>query len=77
MELANNPIEIIPTLKEAFLISKILSIPLHPKYSFYWESISVDEIILLRNEFLKKSDMDKNVDLIFNITKDTTNRVLF
>src|ERR671912_198526 len=77
LELANNPIEIIPTLKEAFLISKILSIPLHPKYSFYWESISVDEIILLRNEFLKKSDMDKNVDLIFNITKDTTNQYYY
>src|SRR5829696_2818597 len=76
-ELANNSIEIIPTLNEAFLISKILSIPLHPKYSFYWESISVDEIILLRNEFLKKSDMDKNVDLIFNITKDTTNQYYF
>src|SRR5918993_943545 len=77
LELANNPIEIIPTLKEAFLISKILSIPLHPKYSFYWESISVDEIILLRNEFLKKSEMDKNVDLIFNITKDTTNQYYY
>src|SRR5829696_2864114 len=73
-ELANNSIEIIPTLNEAFLISKILSIPLHPKYSFYWESISVDEIISLRNEFLKKSDIDKNVDLIFNITKAITNQ---
>jgi DNA polymerase II large subunit len=73
LELANNPFEIIPTLKEAFLISKILSIPLHPKYSFYWESISVDEIISLRNEFFKKSDIDKNVDLIFNMTKTTTN----
>ena len=76
-ELANNPIEIIPTLKEAFLISKILSIPLHPKYSFYWESITVDEIILLRNEFLKKIEIDANVDLIFNITKPTTNNYYF
>ena len=76
-ELANNPIEIIPTLKEAFLISKILSIPLHPKYSFYWESITVDEIILLRNEFLKKIEIDANADLIFNITKATTNNYYF
>src|ERR671910_1254604 len=76
-KLPNNPLEIIPTLKEAFIISKILSIPLHPKYSFYWESISVTEIILLKNEFLKKSEMDKNVDLIFNITKDTTNQYYY
>ncbi|MDF2736382.1 MAG: polC [Nitrososphaeraceae archaeon] len=73
--LANNPIEIIPTLKEAFIISKILGIPLHPKYSFYWESISVDEIILLKNEFLKKSFMEKNNDLIYN--KDSTNQYYY
>ncbi|HJU58501.1 MAG TPA: DNA polymerase II large subunit [Nitrososphaeraceae archaeon] len=65
-KLANNPIEIIPTFKEAFLISKILNIPLHPKYSFYWESISVEEVILLRNEFLKKSINEKNNDLILH-----------
>ncbi|HSF00349.1 MAG TPA: DNA polymerase II large subunit, partial [Nitrososphaeraceae archaeon] len=66
-KLANNPIELIPTLKEAFLISKILSIALHPKYSFYWESISVEEVILLRNEFLKKSIIEKNnADLILH-----------
>ena len=65
-ELANNPIEIIPTLKEAFLISKILGIPLHPKYSFYWESISVEEVILLKNEFLKKSIGEKSNDLILH-----------
>ena len=74
-KLANNPLEIIPTLKEAFIISKILSIPLYPKYSFYWESISVNEIILLKNEFLKKSFMEKNNDLIYN--KDSTNQYYY
>jgi DNA polymerase II large subunit len=74
-KLANNPIEIIPTLKEAFIISKILSIPLHPKYSFYWESISVDEIILLKNEFLKKSFIEKSNDLIYN--KTSTNQYYY
>jgi DNA polymerase II large subunit len=64
-KLANNPIEIIPTLKEALIISKKLDIPLHPKYSFYWESITVDEIILLKNEFLKKSFIKTNYDLIY------------
>ena len=74
-KLANNPIEGIPTLKEAFIISKILGIPLHPKYSFYWESISVDEIILLKNEFLKKSFIEKNNNLIYN--KDSTNQYYY
>ena len=73
-EMTNNPIKIIPTLKEAFLISKVLDIPLHPKYSFYWESISIDEIILLQNEFLKKSKsaIYKNNEIIFN--KEDTNQ---
>jgi DNA polymerase II large subunit len=76
-KMTNNPIGIIPTLKEAFLISKVLGIPLHPKYSFYWESISIDEIILLQNEFLKKSRpaIDKNNEIIFN--KDNTNQYYY
>jgi DNA polymerase II large subunit len=75
--MTNNPIGIIPTLKEAFLISKLLCIPLHPKYSFYWESISIDEITLLQNEFLKKSKsaIDKNNEIIFN--KDNTNQYYY
>ncbi len=76
-KMTNNPIGIIPTLKEAFLISKLLCIPLHPKYSFYWESISIDEITLLQNEFLKKSKsaIDKNNEIIFN--KDNTNQYYY
>lgn len=51
VELSSNP-SMIPTLKEAINISKIFDIPLHPKYSFYWESISIKDFLYIRNALL-------------------------
>jgi DNA polymerase II large subunit len=45
IQLAENPL-IAPTLQEAFEISK-LGMPLHPKYSFYWDTIGLDELLYL------------------------------
>ena len=47
-ELAENPLAI-PSLDEAFEISKKFAIPLHPKYSFYWDTITVDEVQYLKD----------------------------
>ena len=46
-ELSSNP-HIVPTFKEALTISIELDIPLHPKYSFYWEAISVKDFLFVR-----------------------------
>lgn len=54
INLAYNPFNEIPTLEEALQISKNLNIPLHPKYSFYWESISIEDLILLQKELVKQ-----------------------
>lgn len=53
IDLAYNPFKEIPTIKEAFQLSKSLKLALHPKYSFYWESISIDELLLLQKELVK------------------------
>src|SRR5437867_1363467 len=45
--LAENPL-IPPSVEEAFAISK-LGLPLHPKYSFYWDTISLDETLYLKD----------------------------
>jgi len=37
----------VPTLEEALQISLDFQIPLHPKYLFYWEQLSKDELIQL------------------------------
>ena len=31
-----------------------MKLALHPKYSFYWESISIDELLLLQKELVKR-----------------------
>lgn len=54
IDLVYNPLTEIPTLEEAFEISKNWNIPLHPKYSFYWESISIDDLILLQEKLIKQ-----------------------
>src|SRR5262249_53720080 len=38
---------IVPTMDEALSISETLGIPLHPRYSLYWDSISGEEVMLL------------------------------
>lgn len=51
-----NPFENIPPPEEAFAISKIFHIPLHPEYTFHWENISVDDFIFLR-DFIAKNQI--------------------
>jgi DNA polymerase II large subunit len=64
MQFSNEPFTTIPTVDEAFIISKCLSIPLHPKYSFYWDSITIDEVLLLKEKFAEQQicPQQKNVD---------------
>src|SRR5215213_5813928 len=51
IQLSKEPFTIFPTVEEAFEISKKFDIPLHPKYSFYWDSISIEEVLLLKEKF--------------------------
>lgn len=47
-ELVENPVTILPTTDEAFEISRQLGVPLHPRYSFYWDTISADDVLYLK-----------------------------
>jgi DNA polymerase II large subunit len=51
IRLSKDPFTFFPTVEEAFEISKKFDIPLHPKYSFYWDSINIDEVLLLKEKF--------------------------
>jgi len=68
MQLSKEPFTTVPTVEEAFTISKWLNIPLHPKYSFYWDSISIDEVLLLKEKFAEQQihQQQKNVDKDYN-----------
>jgi len=46
---AYNPLIIKPTAEEALNLSNVLSIPLHPRYTYYWEALGLNEILALKD----------------------------
>ncbi|MDQ4013937.1 MAG: DNA polymerase II large subunit, partial [Thermoproteota archaeon] len=67
VQLVEEPLIIFPTAKEAFEISRTYLVPLHPRYSFYWESVSIDEVLLLKDQ-LATSKQDNNDIVSVNLT---------
>lgn len=57
-ELAQNPFTVTPTLEEAFEVSKKFEIPLHPRYSFYWDAIPIADAAYLKDNFSSASASD-------------------
>ena len=51
-----NPHTIFPSIEEALKISIQFDIPLHPKYLFYWETITINEFLFIRNILLNTID---------------------
>lgn len=53
------PFDQVPNETETLLFSNKLQIPIHPKYNFFWNSISEEELISLRN-WLKQGKFEHN-----------------
>src|ERR671910_338534 len=69
VKLVEEPLIIFPTVKEAFEISRTYHVPLHPRYSFYWESVSIDEVLLLKDQLVtskQNNDEIVSVNLAYN-----------
>ena len=50
----------IPNIKDAFRMSLMLGIPLCPRYSFFWEHISIDEVLFLKENLICSYIQDDN-----------------
>jgi len=48
-----SPLVVKPSAEEAVGVSRLLGIPLHPRYTYFWENISVDEILVI-SQWLKR-----------------------
>lgn len=46
---AENPLFDKPLPEEALKISETLSVPLHPKYTYFWEALTLDELIEIKD----------------------------
>ncbi len=62
------------SFEDAFLLSKQLNIPLHPKYTFFWHDISKEELIKLVNN-LKKAEMKDNNLFLPTETKEVLEKL--
>ncbi|MCC6012871.1 MAG: DNA polymerase II large subunit [Candidatus Verstraetearchaeota archaeon] len=58
-EFIDNPLLYKPNEEEALIISKKLEIPLHPRYTYFWENISIEEIKVLQEWLRNVKDYSK------------------
>jgi DNA polymerase II large subunit len=66
-----------PSPEEAFAISKVLSIPLHPEYTYHWSNLTLDEYNLLRKHIVNDVSEDEQ-DLIISfdeVVKEILERI--
>ncbi|MDP8887580.1 MAG: DNA polymerase II large subunit [Thermoproteota archaeon] len=78
IQIAENSL-VLPSVDEAFEISKKLGLALHPKYSFYWDSLTVEEVLYLKDRLssdmplsfdTKLKDILERLGVIHSITRD-------
>jgi DNA polymerase II large subunit len=54
-----DPLRVKPTAEEALELSRELGIPLHPRYTFFWNALSTNEVLQLREALSQQ--VKKNV----------------
>jgi DNA polymerase II large subunit len=60
IKLTSKSLKDIPNVKDAFIMSMILGIPLCPRYSFFWEHISIDDVLFLKENLVYSYIHDGN-----------------
>ncbi|HKX82131.1 MAG TPA: DNA polymerase II large subunit [Nitrososphaera sp.] len=58
-QLAGNPLATLPSVEEAFEISCKFGIALHPRYSFYWDAVSVQDVLYLKERLAEGLPLDE------------------
>jgi DNA polymerase II large subunit len=61
LNMVRDPLHVRPTACEALRISRSLKIPLHPRYTYFWSSITVEELQRLRGDLLEaRTNIDES-----------------
>jgi DNA polymerase II large subunit len=78
IQMAENPF-VLPSVDEAFEISKKLGLALHPKYLLYWDSLTVEEVLYLKDRLssevrlpfdTKLKDILERLGIVHSIMQD-------
>ena len=67
----NSPNYYFPNFETAYLLSKELKIPLHPKYLYFWDQLKIDDVLYLR-DFLQKQKTSEKI-LVISYDQKTKN----
>jgi len=51
-ELVDDPLRSIPSPNESVLLSQELGVPLHPRWTYFWERITAEDWLYLREKFI-------------------------
>ncbi|MGI0091428.1 MAG: DNA polymerase II large subunit, partial [Nitrososphaerales archaeon] len=54
----SEPLHDFPSFPESLAISRIMQVPLHPRYLRYWDQLSAQEVIKLREGFTLKNESE-------------------
>jgi len=57
----SDPLKSFPTFEQASALALKFKIPLHPRYTFHWPDIEMEQIIALRTWLKSELDIDKDV----------------
>lgn len=60
-KIIEEPFDYYPTLSQSITIAKKCEIPLHPKYVYYWDNLSISEVILLIQKLVIQNLDDKRI----------------
>jgi len=65
------PLEAVPTQDEALKLSRVLGVPLHPRYTYFWNILDLSEITQLREGLLNSLvKIDDSQTMILNELDD-------
>ena len=68
----NDPLKQKPTAEEAICLASVLKVPLHPRFTYFWSNISVEELSLLR-EWALNAQLVESDGLVNGISGKTDN----
>lgn len=74
-DLLEQPLEVTPTSKEAITLAKGLSVPMHPRFTYFWSNVDFEEVSLLRGTLVKSErrfEGDELVELSFPCSSKIT-----
>lgn len=67
-ELIRRPFSSYPSVEESILLAQKLHIPIHPRYTFFWANITLEELVSLRSWLTKAEVTDQ--EMVVPYTKE-------